>query len=362
MTTPPDTRDIAARLVAALTDAASRTLPNATPPPPFRPLPDSPPGRSAGRIRPWAVPVLAAAVVVALTVGALVLTRSAQHSSRPSPANRPTAFVTLRATAQLSAAEMEAARQIISARAAVLGASHADVRIVGTEEITASLPGVAPADVGDLGAVDALRIRPLVINSTVPAATSSGNSAGPRRVVDQWKSLGFPPPKDAAAYDALSPVQQSAVRAVLNRWDCGNAPLDLPGAPIVTCDTLHTAKFLLGAAIVTGNQHPAATAVDQSGIGGVGWGVVLSMEPAEQRQWASYTARHNEMLHPTDTANVVAVTVDSDVIQASTLQATITGPTEIVTGLSQREATRLAGFLLNGILPVQFHVVSVNSR
>jgi preprotein translocase subunit SecD len=361
MTGSPAGRDTETRLIAALTDTARRNLPDATLPPPFRP--DSSLGRSPERISSWTVPILVAAVVVALTVGALALTRRGQQHSAPPAGTGPSTFVTLRSrTAGLSAAELAKARQIISARAAALGAVNADVRIAGPDEITASLPGVSAGDVGDLGAVDALSARPLIV-PPVPLATRSPGPAAPShapRTVDQWRSLGFVPPKDAAAYNALSASRRSAVQAVVNAWDCTDLPLDRAGAPIVSCDRDRTSKYLLGTAIISGSDVRSATT--QAPIGSVGWQVFVSLTAGGQQRWTGYTVQHNVSVQPIAIANQVATVLDGVVVIASTIQETIVGDTSIASGLDQRSATALAANLTAGSLPAPFEVVSIRSR
>lgn len=240
MTPQQSGRTIESRLVAALTDTARRNLPDATVPPPLRPNPDSSTGRPAGRIRSWGVPALAAAVVVTLAVGAFVLVNHGQdHRAGVGNSNTGGTFVTLRArTGGLSATELATARKVISARAAQLGAKKADVQVVGNDEITAFLPGVAAADVANLGAVDAVQFRPLIVEPIAAPApkTSVTIATGPAPVVDPWTSLGFAPPTDTAGYNALSVSQQQAVRAVLRGWNCFDKPLDRADAPIVACD------------------------------------------------------------------------------------------------------------------------------
>jgi len=355
MTMQSEGRAVESRLTAALADTARRNLPDATVPPPFREAAEP------GRVRSWALPALVAAVVVAITVGAVALTRGG--SGRVQPA-KPGSFVTLRAQWPLSSAQLRTAQRIIRDRAAVLGARNADVRIVGADEITASLPGVARADASVLAAVGALQFRPVIGEPiSVPGPSGAATAIiGPPSVVDPWRSLGFAPPADAAAFNALSASQQQAVRAVLHGWDCYSWPLQKAGAPIIACDKTATTRYLLGPAIVASDQIGAATAVNVSHVGGQGWGVVVSMTTAGQRQWAAYTQQHNEIKHPGDQANVFAETLDSRVISASTIEAAITGPTEIVNDLSQHDATLLAGILTAGMLPAPFGIESVESR
>jgi preprotein translocase subunit SecD len=375
MTVPPSSKNTETRLIAALTDTARRNLPDATMPPPFRsPVSsENAPRRPLGRIGPWTVPALVAAVVVALTIGALALPNRGQQRSVPPAGKAPATFVTLRARSEgLSAAELEKARQIIIARAAGLGAANADVQIVGTDEITAYLPGVAAADVGALVAADALLFRPLIIDpvsAPAPGTPTAGTSTaapstavpGAARLVDQWKSLGFAPPKDATAFNALSPSQQGAVRAVVSGWNCGSRPLDRVDAPIVACDQERTAKYLLGPAIFPSDQVRSARASAPI-PGAPEWQVIVSLTASGQRQWASYTAQHNLAVHPVDMANQVADTVNSQVVVASTIQSTINGDTAIAGNFTQRSATMLAASLNGGALPAPFDVISIQRR
>lgn len=363
MTVQSDGPAVETQLIAALADTARRNLPDGTMPPPFRQPAE--PSRPPGRIRSWALPALAAAVVVALAVGALVLTHRSPERTPPAATSTPGSVVTLRSRTPLSATDLRAARRILLDRARVLGAQGGEVRIVGSDEIVLTLSGVAPDNVGDdLGARYALEFRPVLIDTLPFSARSapapSSSSAGSRPAADPWRSLGFAPPKDVAAFEALSGAQQGAVRTVVKDWDCGNAPSEQQDVPIIACDQAHTAKYLLGAAIVASDQTGAATAVAPDAQSGrYGWGVVATLTPAGQRQWAAYTGEHNEVKHPTDQANVVADVLDGVVIQASTIEEQISGATEIVTGLGQDGAKRLAGFLTAGVLPAPLDVVSV---
>jgi preprotein translocase subunit SecD len=358
--------DLETRLTAALADTARRNLPDGTAVPPFRrPVASSDSGRRpAGSIRAWAVPALVAVVVVALAVGVVVLTNRGQHRGSQAAGGQSGTFVTLRArSAGLSAAELDKARQIIIARAAGLGAPNADVQVVGSNEITAFLPGVAAKDVGDLVAVAAFEFRPLIVDPvTAPASPTSGSAApSARPAVDPWKSLGFRPPRDAAAYSALSTARQGAVRAVLHGWNCANVPLDRADTPMVACDQSRTMKYLLGAAIISGKDVQAASASPPT-LSAFPWQVIVDLKAAGQQLWTDYTAKHNESVHPGDLTNVVADTLDGTVLVASTIQSTINGVTAIAGNFDQRSATLLADSITGGALPAPFDVVSIQSR
>ena len=326
------TRTPGTRLIAALTDIAHRNLPDGTAsptsssiPPPRMLVADQP----ARRLKSWTVPVLVAAAVVALTIGALALPNRGQHRSVPPAGNATGTFVTLRArTGGLSAAELDKARQIIIARAAALGAANADVRIVGTDEITAYLPGVAAADVGAVVATDALLFRPLIIDpvsAPAPRTSTAGTSTaapGAQHMVDQWKSLGLAPtegcgrlqraqyqPQGRASRSQRLGMRQQAAgscRHTDRRMPIGNGP---PGVCL-----------LVNRRVLSGDQVQWARMMNLLILVSLpGWQVIVHLAASGQRQSATYPAQHNVAVHPLNIANQVADTVNSEVVVASTI-------------------------------------------
>ena len=354
MSMPPGSRDTEARLIAALTDTVRRNLPDATPARRFRP--DSSSSQPAGGAGSWAVVVLAAAIIVAV-IAALLLPERAPHSAQPAGGG-PGTFVTLRArTEGLSAADLKKAQQIIKARAVALGAEHPDVRIVGSDEITAFLPGVTADAVGDLGAVGALRVRPMVLPWYASAAQPTPRPSGSPAVVDPWKSLGFPPPKDAAAYYALSRPRQLAVQAVADNWNCNDLPLDRADAPIVSCDQDRNYRYLLGPVLAASNDvESEAPAANADAIADK-WELALTLTPAATRRLNDYVAQFK--------TPEIAVTLDSTAIAASLNTNPISDSTFIATSFreyDERTAFRLAQYLNAGPLPAPFEVVSMQGR
>ena len=195
------------------------------------------------------------------------------------------------------------------------------------------------------------------LTGSSPAATPGATVLG-GTTVDQWKSLGFAPPVDAAAYNKLTATQQQAVQAVLAAWPCDNpniTPLDQPTKPLVTCDTAGATKYLLGAVIVPGTQISSASAVAPGSVQGqLAWSIQLSLKSSGQKAWADYTSKHNTTVNATDPANLVAYTLDSKVTQAATIQSTITGDTSITGSFTQKTATDFANSLKYGALPLNF--------
>jgi preprotein translocase subunit SecD len=353
--------------VTELANTAYRGLPDGAVAPSFRlPNSDHSPNRTPRRLRAWALPALAAIVVIALAAGALMLTsRSTGSDRRTSAANRSVGtLLTLQARSPLSATDLAKARQILAARAGALGAQGSQVRIVASDQITMDLPGVPSGRAADLGAVDAIGVRPLIMDPmAVPAPPSTSGTTAPGRVarpIDPWRAVGFTPPADAAAYQALSPAQQSAIRAVLVNWSCADTPLDRADTPIVACDQGHTTKYLLGPALIVSKD--VRSAYTSAPIGSVGWQVFLRLATDAQNRWAAYTAQHNEQAHPNDLTNVVASTLDGVVLVAATVQSTINGDTSFIEGLSSLAADQLAANLTGGTLPAPFDITSMTSK
>lgn len=358
------------RLTAAYADTARRLVPDSL----------SAPGLPGGRVAPdyrppaptgllaWRVPVIAAAAVVALTIAGIVLAGTA--SQRPhSAATGPTSTVlSYRADSAITSSVLQAAADIFRSRLTDLGVDHPDVHLVGTSEISVSIPSGLSVDPTQLGATGMLEFRPTILDpipaqrqQNPPAATPATPVAGPTRATDPWKTLGFPPPDNGAAYDALTPSQKAAVRTAMDRWDCTTRPTaqDEPALPIIACSQDLTAKYLLGPAIISGhdiesasvapaNLHPSLLTTS----------VNVSLAPAGRERWAEYTAQHNATLHPGDTANVVGFVLDESVIQAPIVSATITGANELQGNFNQTTARTLAATLTAGPLPATFNLTT----
>jgi len=192
------------------------------------------------------------------------------------------------------------------------------------------------------------------LTSPSPSPSGSVDTSAP---IDQWKDVGFTPPNTPAGIRALSAAQKQQLYAALQAWPCNNQlkPLDNPDKPIITCDEANTVKYLLGPVIVKGTEVKTAGAIAPGAVQGqFTWTVDVDLKPSGQSKWASYTSKHNEQSTPGDIANVVADTLDSKVIVASTIQSTINGTTQITGNFDQQSATNLANSLKYGALPLNF--------
>ncbi|MEV7548513.1 precorrin-3B C(17)-methyltransferase [Amycolatopsis sp. NPDC089917] len=138
----------------------------------------------------------------------------------------------------------------------------------------------------------------------------------------------------AANRQSTDPAEQQAAAAAL---DCSPGPdpldgRDDPALPLVGCDSVQGAKYLLGPVFLTGADLGKANArLDQSGSSMVG----LSFTDAGSRKWAEWTA-----------ANVgkqVAMVLKSRVLTAPMIQSAITGGETQITGkFTLPEARQLA--------------------
>jgi preprotein translocase subunit SecD len=107
--------------------------------------------------------------------------------------------------------------------------------------------------------------------------------------------------------------------------------------------------------IVAGTEvKTAAARAPGSTQGQLTWSVSLDLKPKGQAAWASYTSKHNVVVSPDDIGNLVADTLDTKVIVASTIQNTISSTTEITGSFTETEATNLANSLKYGALPLNF--------
>jgi preprotein translocase subunit SecD len=222
------------------------------------------------------------------------------------------------------------------------------------------------------------RVVPHLAGSTTPTATASPTAtssatpsktapANPNIQIDQWANLTvggkpFAPPTDAAALQKLTQPQQQALATVISEWNCTNHPKDVPEKPLIACDVAHTQKYLLGPVIVKGTElKTARAAAPGTTPGQVQWEVNLSLKTTGQAQWAKYTSQHNEQSNPGDVANLVAYTLDSEVIEASTISETINGDTRMTGSFTAKSAQSLANSLKYGALPLNFTPLSNGS-
>ncbi|MCW2525034.1 MAG: protein translocase subunit SecD, partial [Frankiales bacterium] len=300
-------------------------------------------------------PLIVAAVPATFSTDSASATPTASASATASGAKASTsAGATAKASSTASAAPTASATPKASTSAEgrvvpqLAGSATATATAAAT---TAATPSASPAA------------------SPSASASGSGTAAVTSGTVNQWAGLGFAPPKDEAAYNALTADQQAKVQAVLTAWNCDSKqqPVDDVNQPMVTCDAGAvpggtSAKYLLGAVIVQGKEISSATALAPGTVPGqTGWTINLSLKTTGQQQWAKYTAAHNQTATPDDPANTVAYTLDGEVAEAAQISETITGDTQITGSFSPSQAKNFANSLKYGALPLNFTAQEVES-
>ncbi len=183
-----------------------------------------------------------------------------------------------------------------------------------------------------------------------PAQTSAAPTAEPGTTA---------PPTSAAPGTGGSgaPTTLEEAQAQLATLDCANpdttAPPDQPESYLAACSTDGTAKYLLTPAIIEGTSIGDANATfDTQGL--QGWVVVLDFNSQAAATWAQYTSMHNITVTPNDPGNLVAFTLDGEVISAPEIQGTIQGQTSITGSFDEASARDLANSLKYGSLPLTF--------
>lgn len=346
--------DLETWLTAALTDTAHRTVPDSLTPPVFQPSVG--PASSSVRSR-WLLPAAAAAVVVAVAVGALIGVQRLHHSGATQPSGTPTRVVFHTAgDVALTQDQLQSAVLSLTGRLAAAGIPAASVTSEGSDQLVVS--GAFTEDqlrtLPTLMSAGVLEFRPLLVRP-VEAPAGQASTTSPAKTVDPWQTLGFTPPSDAAGFDALGPTQRQAVLAVMNTWDCDNVSKVKGDAPILACDSANTARYLLGAPIFGAGQVKQAAASGPGTVPGqLQWTVNVELKPTGQQAWTDYTAEHNETVDPGAVSNEVADVLDGKVIVASTIESTITGTTQITGSFTEHSAKSLAAGLSSDPLPVAF--------
>ncbi|GAA3430948.1 protein translocase subunit SecD [Kutzneria kofuensis] len=175
--------------------------------------------------------------------------------------------------------------------------------------------------------------------STPPPSISGVADPNQAKAIQTAKALRQNP---AVATD------QNAQAAAFAALDCSKpdplAGYDDPDKPLVTCDTDHQNKYILGASFLDGRQIATA----QSGFDQqqAKWIVTLTFKPDGAKTWADYTGKN--------VGQQAAFTLDGQVQSAPKINQQIIGNTEISGSFTQQSAKELANVLSYGSLPLSF--------
>ena len=250
-------------------------------------------------------------------------------------------------------ASLEQARTIIQQRVDSIGVGESEVAVVGTNQITVSVPNVAPAQLQEMvGQTAQLRFRPVYTAAPAVTAPSSG--------------LPLPPPDPRPTTPAATPptvdevlAWQPSARdlADFESFACGDEFPDVDDQALITCDRAGTTKFLLYPAVINGDMLTNAS----SGIpqGGVNWIVTLSLNGEGAQIFEKVTGNLAQKPSP---QNTFAIVLDGDVITYPSLDGPIPGGEAQISGsFTQETASDLANVLKYGSLPLAFDLSEVSN-
>ena len=273
---------------------------------------------------------------------------------------------------------LEQARLIIAQRVDAIGVGESEVATVGGDQITVSVPNVAPAQLQEMvGQTAQLYFRVVYTYEMVAApapAPTADPSAGPsepsasatpaRRPAPGLPTPPAPPrptepgPVPLTTAEVLAWAPASADLADFETFQCGDPFPDVTDQPLITCNRDGTAKLLLGPALMSGDRVTDAYA----GIaqGGVSWSVQLTFDPEGAEIFNAQTTP--ALAARTEPQNMFAIVLDSLVVSFPRVTQAIPGNSASITGdFTQAEAQDLANVLKYGALPLSFTLSEVSN-
>ena len=264
----------------------------------------------------------------------------------------------------VSSAAIAQAVGIIRQRVNSLGVSESQVTAQGTgnnQQIVISVPGDTGTRIVDLvGQTAELRFRQALAVGAGSAKTTATSTSQTTTVTVPKKGSKATPSKSPAP-TVLTPTYPTGVTAALDKQfgalDCTKAVnrqggnIDVPSAPIVSCNRDGTAKYILGPAEVVGTDISSASAnLDQTN--GNGWMVLLNFNGSGTKKFGNLTTRVVKLASP---QNQVAVVLDGLVYTSPQINSAITAGNAQITGnFTQTQASDLADVLKYGALPLSF--------
>lgn len=256
-------------------------------------------------------------------------------------------------TGSVDQASLEQARTIIQQRVDAIGVGESEVAVVGNNQVTVSVPNVAPAQLQEMvGQTAQLYFRPVYAAQPATGGMASG--------------LPLPPPDprptepaaERPSTDEVLAWQPSARdQADFEAYQCGQPFPDVPDQVLIACDREGTTKFLLYPAVIDGEMLTSASA----GIpqGGVNWIVQLALNGEGATIFEKVTGDLAKKQPP---QNTFAVVLDSAVITYPSLSGPIPGGQAQIEGnFTQQTANDLANVLKYGSLPLSFDLSEVSN-
>jgi preprotein translocase subunit SecD len=275
----------------------------------------------------------------------------------------------------VTAEQLDQAVSIIRQRVDASGVSEAQVITQGDRNIIVSIPGVP--DENTLALIKAsakLEFRAVLLTSVgAPTSSIDGGDLSPdgddplednaideEAVEDESPLVPNAAPTDASDLNWITPE----LRAAFDALDCSSpfrqpSQVDDPLLPLITCDVTGTEKFILGPVEVEGaNISDASNGTVQTSTGASTntWAVNLEFDGVGTQAFSNVTQRLFPLTAP---RNQFAITLDGFVITAPTTQAVITNGSAQITGMFDRDSSKvLSDQLKYGSLPIGFEVES----
>jgi preprotein translocase subunit SecD len=295
---------------------------------------------------------------------------------------------------------LELAQTIIQNRVDSLGVGESEVVTAGDRQLIVTVPNVQQDELVQLvGQTALLRFRavyaaeqvqpppapePTATGSPSPSeeptteasgdATPSASTTIAPQPTPTSNNRPFPalptappPPPDKACQSADgqgTPQDQAmewepteACQAAFAEFTCDQKPNDVPDQALFACDQTKTEKYLLGPALIEGDQLANATAgIPQNGIA---WQVNLEFNAEGAELFETATTALSAKEPP---QNQFAIVLDGIVISAPRVENPIPGGRAEITGnFTQESANQLANTLKYGALPLSFEVSEVNN-
>ncbi|MFT4108660.1 protein translocase subunit SecD, partial [Propionicimonas sp.] len=199
--------------------------------------------------------------------------------------------------------------------------------------------------------------------SAEPTATAS--STGNKRPMPALPTP-VPSPRPTAAAtpaasltDLLTYTPSDRDTSEFDAFECGQtSPTpDVSDQPLITCDDTGTYKYLLGPALISGQQvTKAQAAIPQNSVSYV---VTLQFNSQGAADFATVTGHLAQQTSP---ENQFGIVLDGKVISAPSVSSTISGGQAQIEGsFTQASATQLANVLTYGALPLSFDISSVEN-
>ena len=186
--------------------------------------------------------------------------------------------------------------------------------------------------------------------TTAPATPDPGTSAPVTSAPAE--STGAPGAGGSGEPKTIEEAQAELTTLDCSQQEPGAIP-ELPESYVAACSSDGSTKYLLAPAIIEGTSINDANATfDTQGL--QGWLVLLDFNGEAQATWAQYTSQNNPTVSPQSPANLVAFTLDGQVISAPEIQGTIQGQTSITGDFNEETARDLANSLKYGSLPLSF--------